>query len=139
MDVNGRTVVVTGGASGYTPRGLGAGTWREAFTGNAFERAEVEVPLYRTKLGAGTGVGGDRDGDDAGQEQNGRQQAFELRKRLFWVADRQLSLNGLASLLATSRADVASDGCCCPDLHSCTPTHPGELGHGRLCCDGAMV
>ncbi|MFJ9628115.1 hypothetical protein ACIRU8_10530 [Streptomyces sp. NPDC101175] len=32
------------------------------FTGDAFERAEVEVPLYRTKLGAGTGVGGGRKG-----------------------------------------------------------------------------
>ncbi|WP_158812277.1 RHS repeat domain-containing protein [Streptomyces fulvoviolaceus] len=47
---------------GGLAKGLGAATWREAFLGNAFERAEVEVPLYRTKMGLGTGVGGGRRG-----------------------------------------------------------------------------
>ena len=47
---------------GGLAKGMGAGTWKEAFLGDAFERAEVEVPLYRTKAGLGTGVGGGRKG-----------------------------------------------------------------------------
>ncbi|MFG2471176.1 RHS repeat-associated core domain-containing protein [Streptomyces canus] len=61
----GKTLAWTVGGglvAGGLAKGMGAGTWREAFAGNAFERAEVEVPLYRTKLGAGTGVGGGRKG-----------------------------------------------------------------------------
>ncbi|WP_308288877.1 RHS repeat domain-containing protein [Streptomyces humicola] len=42
--------------------GIGAADWNEAFRGNAATRAEVEVPLYRTKMGYDTGVGGGRKG-----------------------------------------------------------------------------
>lgn len=47
--------------AGGLAKAMGA-TWRDAALGNAFERAEVEVPLYRTKLGPGAGVGGGRRG-----------------------------------------------------------------------------
>ncbi|WJV45584.1 RHS repeat-associated core domain-containing protein [Streptomyces flavofungini] len=54
---------VGGGAvAGGAARAMGASSWRQAFTGNAVERATVRVPAYRTKLGYGTGPGGGRKG-----------------------------------------------------------------------------
>ncbi|MFJ3934348.1 RHS repeat-associated core domain-containing protein [Streptomyces sp. NPDC090029] len=50
--------LVAGGAA----RAMGASGWRNAFTGNAVERATVRVPAYRTKMGHGTGPGGGRKG-----------------------------------------------------------------------------
>ncbi len=51
-----------GGLVGGSIARLGAKSWGEAFTGDVFGTAEVEVPLYRTKMGLGTGVGGGRKG-----------------------------------------------------------------------------
>ncbi|MFJ6935479.1 RHS repeat-associated core domain-containing protein [Streptomyces sp. NPDC101132] len=53
---------VAGGAvAGGVARALGT-PWTGAFTANAVERATVRVPLYRTKMGYGSGPGGGRRG-----------------------------------------------------------------------------
>ena len=56
------TWTVAGGAvAGGVARAMGA-SWRTAYTGNAFARSTVNNPLYRTKMGYGTGPGGGRKG-----------------------------------------------------------------------------
>ncbi|MER7969130.1 RHS repeat-associated core domain-containing protein [Streptomyces sp. NPDC096080] len=47
--------IVAGGAA----RLMGT-PWRQAYTANAVARANISVPLYRTKMGYGIGVGGGR-------------------------------------------------------------------------------
>lgn len=55
-----RAWAVGGGlAAGGAARLMGT-PWSKAFTSNAVGRATINVPLYRTKVGCGAGVGGGR-------------------------------------------------------------------------------